>query len=444
MINPTASEWRLEQGEKPRKRTRMFRFSMLSSLSVAAAMPLSVTTRINDEEVEPIDFDTDADVIGISFMTFNAPRAYEIADRFRKEKNKTVIFGGYHPTFMPDEAIKHADAICIGEAENNVPRMIQDFAAGKLHSFYRSGPVDLKGLRIPDRSLLRKSGYIMAESMQATRGCPNRCKFCSITAFYNHIFRARPVEDVVREVKTLGKIVIFTDDNMTAEPEYAKDLFAAMIPLKKLWFGQCGITIARDDELLRLASKSGCRGMFIGLESLSQENLADCQKNINTAREYRWAIGKIHSAGMGVYAGVVFGMDGDKPDVFEKTLDFLDRSKVDSIQATIMTPFPGTSLHDEMEKQGRIMDKDWRHYDFSHCVIDPKNMSPQTLKNGHDWILTKFYSQRSVLRRAVNAFGYLHPWVVLNGVLPINIGYRSRLRTAGVLRPELVRSGIMT
>jgi len=430
LINPTAPQWRIKGWEIPNRRIRAFRFSMLSSLYVAASMPPYVETKIIDEDVETVDFHSDADLIGISFMTFNAPRAYEIADKFR-EKGKTVIFGGYHPTFMPEEAIKHSDAVCIGEAEKNVPRMIEDFVMGRLRKFYKSEMVDLRGLPVPDRTLIWRAAYISPDAIQATRGCPNQCTFCSITAFFGHKFRARPVDEVIEELESLGRYVVFMDDNITSNTEYAKELFTAMVPLKKRWFSQCSIRIAYDDELLHLAAASGCHGMFTGLESLSQENLRDCHKNFNRADDYIKAISKLHNAGIAVYAGIVFGMDGDTQDVFGKTLDFLHAAKVDALQATILTPFPGTPLFDEMDRQGRIVDKDWGKYDFGHVVFEPKNMSKGMLKEGHDRVLNEFYSRRSVMHRLIKAFGYLSPWIVLRGLIPLNFGYRARLKLGG-------------
>jgi radical SAM superfamily enzyme YgiQ (UPF0313 family) len=404
---------------------------MLPSLYVAAAMPPYVETRIVDEDVEPVDFDMDVDLVGISFMTFNAPRAYEIADRFRKEKGVPVIVGGYHPTFLPNEAIQHADAVCIGEAEQNVPRMIEDFVAGRLQSFYDSGPVDLTGLPIPNRNLVRRAAYITPNVVQATRGCPYRCTFCSIAAFHRHTFRTRPVEEVVEELKTVGRHVLFMDDNIIGDPEYAKSLFAAMIPLEKRWYSQCSVRIASDDELLRLAVASGCRGMFIGLESLSQENLSAWKKNVNRSNDYVRAIGKLHEHGIAVYTGIVFGMDWDTPAVFPATLEFLLEANVDALQATILTPFPGTPLFEEMDRQGRIVDKDWGKYDFGHVVFEPKGMTPETLKTGMDWVSSRFYSRRAIARRLTRQFGYLEPWQMLRTTAPLNIGYHRRHRAFG-------------
>jgi radical SAM superfamily enzyme YgiQ (UPF0313 family) len=234
LISPTASIWRAQKRGVPRG-PRVFRFSMLPSLAVAAAMAPEVETRIIDENVEPVNFDTDADLIGISFMTYNAPRAYELAARFRG-RGKTVIFGGFHPTFMPEEAIQHCDAVCIGEAEYNAPRMIADFSAGRLESFYRSPPVDLADLKVPPRHLLQRRRYLTPSVLQATRGCPFRCKFCSIAAFHRYQIRTRPVEAVLEELRGLGRHVVFMDDNIIGDRDYALQLFEAMIPLKKRWF----------------------------------------------------------------------------------------------------------------------------------------------------------------------------------------------------------------
>ncbi len=403
---------------------------MLPSLQVAAAMPPDVTTRIVDEDVEPIDFDTDADVIGVSFMTFNAPRAYEIGDTFRRN-GKLVLFGGYHPTFMPEEAIQHADAICIGEGESNVPRMMADLQAGHLERFYRSDLVDLRGLPPPDRRLVRRRAYITPDALQATRGCPYHCKFCSIAAFHRYRIRTRPVEEVIDELRSLGRHIAFMDDNIIGDRDYAMQLFAAMIPLRKQWFSQCGVGIAYDEPLLRLAARSGCRGLFVGLESLSQASLHGWRKQTNRARDYARVVRTLHDAGIGVYAGFVFGSDGDTPEIFPTTLEFLLDANVDALQATRLTPFPGTPLYDEMEQQGRIVDRDWSHYDFGHVVFEPRHMSVETLDWGAAWILRQFYARRHVARRLWKGLGYLSQAAFWRVGVPLNIGYRRRLSADG-------------
>lgn len=432
LVNPTAPQWRVGGSGSASRRTQIFRFSMLSSLYVAAALPPGVTAQIVDEEVDVLDFDTDADLVGISFMTFNAPRAYEIADRFRA-RGKTVVVGGYHPSLLPDEASRHADCVCVGEAEGTVPQMIEDFRNGRLKPRYVAGPVSLAGLPVPDRALIKKGQYAPVDTVQATRGCPHSCSFCSISAFFHQRFRTRPVDEVIDEIRPLSRYLLFMDDNITASKSYAEELFNRMIPLKKQWFSQCSIRIAYDDRLLQAAAASGCRGLFVGLESLAQDNLDGWNKKFNKAKDFEWAIKRLHDHGIGVIPGVVFGYDGDTPAIFDQTLDFLLRTNVDALQATILTPFPGTPLHQEMERQGRITDRDWSHYDFSHVVFEPLRMSAAQLRAGHDRVLTEFYSWKSAGRRFLRELSYLPVSLIAKAAIPLNLSYRVRLRAAGTM-----------
>jgi radical SAM superfamily enzyme YgiQ (UPF0313 family) len=429
LVNPTSPLWRAPARGATRG-PRAFRFSMLSSLYVAASMPPDVETRILDEDVEPVDFDADADLVGLSFMTYNAPRAYAIADEFRR-RGRTVVVGGYHPSFLPDEAARHADAVCIGEAEGLVPAMIADFKAGRLAPRYSSPPVELRGLPVPNRALVRGEAYITPDALQATRGCPYACTFCSVTAFARHRFRTRPVDEVVDEARGLGRWLLFMDDNIIGDRDYAKQLFAGLAPLRRHWFSQCGLAIADDPELLRLAARSGCGGLFIGFESLADGNLQAWRKTTNRARDYVRAVGRLHEAGIGVYAGFMFGMDEDRPDVFRRTLEFLEEARVDALQATILTPFPGTPLFDAMEAAGRIRTRDWAHYDFGHVVFEPEHLSPDLLRAGHAWVQRRFYSWPSTWRRIARGFGWLGPAVALHALLPLNLGYRLRHRAFG-------------
>jgi radical SAM superfamily enzyme YgiQ (UPF0313 family) len=425
LISPTSSILRVQKGERPRQ-SRLFRFSMLPCLSVAAAMPPFVETRIVDEDVEPVDFDVDADLVGITFMTFNAPRAYEIADRFRKEKGRTVIVGGYHPTFLPEEAGMHADAVCVGDAEDAAPRMLEDFAAGALKPVYRSAFRSLDGMTPVNRSMLNRKNYAPVDVVQATRGCRYSCVFCSVAAFHQSRFRTRPIPEVIDEIRGLGRHLLFMDDNIIGDPEYAKELFAAMIPLGKRWYSQCGVELAEDPDLLRLAARSGCRGLFVGLESLSQAGLGNWMKHCNLKRDYLSAIRRLHEAGIAIVAGFVFGSDEDRPDVFVRTLEFLLDANVEALQATRMTPFPGTPLFDDLDRQGRIFDKDWSHYDFNHVVFEPLHMSPRMLDDGVGWVARKFFDRGNIARRVWRTLGYLHPATTFGGVLPLNVGYRAR------------------
>lgn len=429
LVNPTSHLWRADAPGRVRG-ARAFRFSMLSSLYVAASLPPGTQCRIVDEDVEPLDFDADAEIIGISFMTCNAPRAYQIAAEYRR-RGRTVIFGGYHPTFLPQEAVRHADAVCVGEAETTVPPLIADYLEGRLRPIYVASPGPLRGLAVPDRGLIRRQAYVLPDAIQATRGCPHGCTFCSVGAFSGRSFRTRPVDEVVDEARGLGRWLLFMDDNIVADPDYAKDLFAALAPLGKTWFSQASVRLASDQALLELAARSGCRGVFVGFESLNERSLSTWRKTPNRARDYGRVVAALHDHGIGVFGGFVFGTDDDDVRVFPRTLAFLGDARIDALQATILTPFPGTPLFDTMQRQGRLRTLDWGQYDFGHVVFDPVQMSADDLLRGQNWVQSRFYSWRHTASRLLHAFGYLAPAVTLRAVVPLNLGYRLRHRSYG-------------
>lgn len=431
MLNPTADLWRVEKGKGPSSKTAVFRFSMLPSLYVCASMPDWIEPSIIDEDVEAIPMDLEDDIIGITFMTYNRDRAYYLGDHFMK-MGKTVIFGGYHPTFKPEEALEHCDSVCIGEAEVSVPKMMEDWKNGKMKKTYRSGRVDLKNLPVPDRSLLKKRAYIMPNAVNATRGCPNNCDFCSPSKFFENKHLKRPVEEVIEEIRGLdGRYFILVDDNLTADRNYALELFRALEPLKKTWFGQTSIMIANDEELLEAAQKSGARGFFIGIESISQDTLNKANKAFCRAEDYRQAIRRLHEHGIFIMASVVFGWETDRLDVFENTLEFLREANVDNLQATIYTPFPGTDLYRRLKEEKRPIDEECTLYDFSHAVFDPKNMTKEQLEEGFSYVMDEFYSGRNILKRTLRQIGYGSVWDGARISLALSLGYRNRIRAKG-------------
>lgn len=429
IICPAAPQFRIEAGETASFRTRIFRFSMLSALSVAAAAPHDIETEIVDENVQPIDFNGDASIIGVSFMTYNAPRAYEIAGRFRR-RGQTVFFGGYHPTLMPEEAAEHADAVCIGEAEANLPRMIADYRHGRLEKFYRFASAEFRSPRV-NPELLRARDYMPALVVQATRGCHHRCEFCSVSAFSEHSFKKKPVADVVAEIRCGGrKLVLFMDDNLAADPGYLKALLQALVPLRIRWYSQIAFNVTRDAELLDLMQRSGCRGVFIGFESLVQESLLETGKGFNCAAEYEAGIRALHRRRIGVIAAFVLGYDHDRPEIFDRTLQFLDDAQADALQLSVLTPFPGTPLFRRLEREGRIHDRNWEHYDLGHLTFTPKNMSAAELESGHNSTLCRFYSWPSIVRRLCRQMGYLGA-TELGLLALLNWGYRFKIRKDG-------------
>lgn len=377
---------------------RTFRFSLLSLLSVAAETPADVEVSIVDEQVEAIPWDGEFDLAGITCMTAAAPRAYEIARRFR-ERGVPTILGGMHATFLPEEALLHADAVCLGEAEGVWPKIVADARAGRLTGRYASDcPVSLAGLKRPPRQLLDSKRYATLHAVQATRGCPHRCAFCSVSAFHRGSFRCRPIREVVSEVSGLpGRFFLFVDDSLTADPDYAKALFSALTPLGKRWMSQATLNLTDDEGLVRGAAESGCVGLFVGLETFSECNLEGVEKGFNRVEEYRDRIEALHAHGIGVEAGIVFGFETDGPEVFSRTLKVLDELEVDMIQVSALTPLPGTPQFQVLEK--RIIDRDWSHYDYHHAVFMPRCMTAEQLQSGHDWVTREFYRPGQILKR---------------------------------------------
>ncbi len=431
IICPTARAFRMTaRHHHPSLRMRVFRFSMLTPLAVAAAAPDFVDSRIIDEGVEPVDLDSDADVVGLSFMTFNAPRAYELAQAF-KQRGKTVILGGYHATLMPEEAIRHADAVCIGEADANLPQMLEDFRRGSLRPFYRQTR-DAFGRQRVDRTLLRPRAYLTPAVVQATRGCRFGCEFCSVAAFSRRRFQNRPVAEVIEEIRSLpNRCFLFMDDNLVAEPAYAHELFEGLRPLQRRWYAQVGVHVARDPALLDLMQRSGCRGVFVGLESLSQASLDATAKAFNHAEGYAEAIRRFHRRGIAVMGAIVLGFDQDTPEGLERTARFLSEAGLDALQLTLLTPLPGTPLFARLTAEGRIFDREWEHYDLGHVVFHPALLSAGRLAASHARLLRGFYSWRAILGRLRRQRRYLAPREMGLSLL-VGLGYRFKLRRTGL------------
>ena len=372
----------------------------LGLATVAALTPPDVEVSLTDENVAVIDFQKEIDLVGITALTHTAQRAYDIADTFRARGVK-VVLGGMHPSILPEEASQHADAVVIGEAEGIWPNLIEDFKANRLQRIYQQHErPSMLNLPIPRRDLFVKGAYFVRNTISATRGCPYSCSFCVVTSFFGHTYRCRPVEEVVKEIETLNhkKVIVFVDDNIVGNPKFAKELFQALIPYKIKWVGQASVTVAKDDELLKLAAASGCIDLFIGFESLSPANLAAVGKKINTVDEYENVIRKIHSYGIAIHGFFMFGFDEDDEDTFKRTVRFAKKMRLESAQFDVLTPYPGTKLHETLDKAGRIVTKDWSQYGYD-LMFELKSMSRDMLQNGRTRAWREFYSLPSIWRR---------------------------------------------
>jgi len=432
LITPAADHLRVASKKSKVPKRNMLRFSILSLTTIAALTPEKHEVIICDENTEPLDYDMDADIVGITFMTGLANRAYELASHF-KQKGIITVAGGFHPTLNSEDARKHFDIVVSGEAEDTWPALLEDIEKGKYQSFYQSrfcGSLD--NSPAPRRDLIKnKQHYVTTNAVQTGRGCNHKCKFCSVTAFFNHQHRSKPLSRVMDEVRSAGKTFMFVDDNIIADRPFAIELFKLMIPLKKRWVSQCSIKISENDELLSLAAKAGCIGLFIGIESVNKQNLQKMDKTFNDPDSFHRKIRKINKAGIGVQAGMIVGLDNDSPSVFQENLKFLQSAKIGALQLAILTPQPGTPLREQFIRQGRIIDNNWDHYDYRHTVILPRKMTPEQLQKGADWLYSQFYRLDRIILRTINAFFRigLYPAIL---TWRLNMTYRSDLKRLGV------------
>lgn len=382
---------------------KSLRYMPLTLTTLASLVPeeLGAEIELIDEGIAEVDPGTvRADLVGLTVITGTAMRAYELAARLR-ERGIPVVLGGPHVTLVPEDAQPHADAIVVGYAEESWPELLRDFAAGRMKRRYdqRSG-LSLAGLPFPRRDLLPRGRFITDDVFEATRGCIHKCDFCVVPSAWGQKPYQKPVEEVIADIRQKGaRKLIFVDLNLIADRDYAARLFAALIPLKVQWYGLATVLLAEDAELLSLAQRSGCKGILMGLESISRENLKDSKKGFNSPERYAELVEKLHRHGIALQGCFVFGMDHDTPDVFEKTARFAVEAKIDLPRFAVVTPFPGTALYHRLEREGRILTRNWELYDGQHVVFEPAQMSVEQLQRGIETAWRHAYSVPSIFKR---------------------------------------------
>jgi radical SAM superfamily enzyme YgiQ (UPF0313 family) len=417
LITPDAHMHKLKIGSF----VRSSREAPLTLTTLAALTPSEeYDIKIIDESIDKVIPDFPADLVGISVMTGTANRAYELADHFRARKIP-VVLGGVHVTIMPEEAQVHADSIVIGMAESTWPMLLADFALGNMKPSYMNAGENesdvLTGVPSPRIDLLRRSGYMIPDSVQATRGCKHNCDFCTVPVVWKKYYK-RPIADIVRDVKRLpGKFIAFNDVSLNEDPEYAKELFKALIPLKKKWGGLATTLVVKDRELIDLMSRSGCIFLLLGFENSRQETLRKIGKGFNHGQDYVEVMKCLHSYGISVQGCFVFGFDEDDVSIFSDTVDLVMDLRIDIPRYSIYTPYPKTLLFNRMEREKRILSYNWDDYDTMHVVIEPKLMTPKQLYDGFKWAYNKTFSyshigqrvllQKLGVRSVVNFFGNL-------------------------------------
>jgi radical SAM superfamily enzyme YgiQ (UPF0313 family) len=387
------------------KRPGQFAVPQLTLSLIAGMTPPEHEVEICEEEYGDItDFDGDYDLVGISIMSQTSHRGYEIANEFKK-RNKIVVFGGIHASAMPEEALLFGDAVVIGEAEGGLwEEVLKDAENNRLRSFYKLSEIpDLQTHIIPRRDLIKcSSGKYKIAPIETTRGCPYNCDFCTVSRFFGTKQRHKSIRDIITDAESCPqKVLFFIDDNVAFNRRFAMKLFKEMIPLKKKWIGQASIGISKDNELMKMAYKSGCRGLLIGFESMSDGGINTYRKTLKTVEENVLAVKKLRDNGILVMASLIFGLDSDTEEVFDISYEFLSKSKSAFFQACLMTPYPGTLVFENLKKEGRILTDDWSKFDTKKVLISPKNMSPERLQKGYYDVRKAIYSYNSILSRSI-------------------------------------------
>jgi radical SAM superfamily enzyme YgiQ (UPF0313 family) len=442
-------------------KTTRYWTSGLTMPALKALTPPGWKVTIVDELMADVDLDFDCDVVGIGAMGPQIARAYDLADAFRARGRKVVLGGPWVSLAPHEKSLAHADAIVIGEAETVWARCLEDLAAGRSAGVYRAGAfVDLGGRALgkpilpalsltkrpngsngangssdangaprlartlsdakhdvfsridyADLQLVRWDKWKTSPAyrlyfhwpLMFSRGCPHPCSYCAVQTFYERSFRTRSIDAVIEDVRRIkalgGKNLLFLDDNPIADVEAAKKLFAALIPEKIKWSSQCTIEIARDPELLDLAARSGCVSLSIGLESNDEPVLDGIKKRFNRPSRYDDDLGALRARGIQVIALMMLGMDGQDPSVFDRTLRFLIDRKVSLVKFFTPAPYPGTTYHDEMTAQGRILSTDWGRYDYGSLLVRPESMTGHELRDGFDRTYKEFYTLKAIAKR---------------------------------------------
>ncbi|MEM0467377.1 MAG: radical SAM protein [Candidatus Thermoplasmatota archaeon] len=393
---------------------------------VAAATPCEHTVRIVDENYEKINFNEDIDLVGITCLTMAAPRAYEIADQFRR-RGITVVLGGNHPSALPQEAKQHADSVVIGEAEKVWPQLLKDVERGKLQPFYKSTEkISPEDIPEPRRDLINRRFF--SDGLLIKRGCPNQCEFCTVTSLYSHDIRS--IDSVLKEISHMpAKIIFIYDQNLTSYMTYTMKLLKELKSVHKRWQANATIDIlGKEDGFLQAAKEAGIFYWYIGFESISQQSLDQAKKGRNRVDEYPATIKKIKQHGMIIVGSFIFGFDQDTPDIFDATLQKLDEWDIDMAEFHILTPFPGTALYTRLKSEDRILSENWELYNTANVVFQPKNMTKQELFERTRTIAREYYRYRRILKRSFRALEQSRSLFVPSIVFFQNLKYRMRFK----------------
>lgn len=428
LVAPTAMDY---EGN-PIKQRKLHLPALTLPMLAAITPPDEAEVMLVSETSEDIPFDQHWDLVGLTGMGSGIARAYQIADQFRKEGTPVVI-GGIAASLCDSEwTLKHADTLVIGEAEDIWTDVITDFKAGRMKRIYRmQSPPDIKKLPLPRYDMMNAKRLGMWRPVQATRGCPFPCSFCSIQTFFKRGYRKRPVDQVVRDVRAAKKsgsrFIAFIDDNIGVDWQYAAELWEALIPEKIIWMSQCSIHIADKPEMLKLAFRSGCRLLSIGVETTNRDSLMTVGKDFNHPDKYREQIQRMRKFGIDISTEMIIGMDADDHSIFQDTYDFILDNRIAVPRIHILTPVPGTQLYKEMEAENRLITDDLRKFSGGKVIYQPKNISIEDLQENYWKLYEKLYTVKNILKRLSGSPRSLNPYMraFLTGV---NLHYRGHIK----------------
>lgn len=409
---------------------RSWQMEPLPAAAIAGLTPEDIEIRFHDDRMEKIPYDEPTDAVAMSLETYTAKRVYQIASEYRK-RNIPVIVGGFHASLVPEEAERFAESVIVGEAEPIWPTVMDDLRHGTLKKRYQGfDRPRLEQIR-PDRSIFRGKRYLPIGLVETGRGCKFPCEFCAIQAFFDRTHRSRPTDSILAELHSLKKsrkVFFFVDDNFAGNIKAAKPLLAAMAPLNIRWITQMSINAAHDEEFLELLSRSGCKGVLIGFESLDRETLRAMKKNFNAMRGgYEVALANLRKYNIRVYGTFVFGYENDTPATFEHTVDFAIEQRLYIAAFNHLTPFPGTALYKRLQEEKRLRFDAWwldDAYRYNDVPFDPQGLAHQDITRLCVESRRKFYSWGSILRRGFEKTNRSDPFMFRN-FFPINHMHRA-------------------
>jgi len=377
-------------------------FPPLGLATLAAHLDLADDVVLNDEHVESLDLDDAPDLVVIQCYVTSARRSYQLADHYRA-RGAHVALGGLHPTALPHEAAAHADSVFVGPGDHSFAEFLRDLGRGEPRRLYVGRTRSLDGVPPPRRDLIARDRYLVPNSLVVSRGCPHHCDFCYKDAFFKggRSFYTQAVDDALAEIARLpGRHLFFLDDQLFADERFVKELFVGMRGMGRVWQAAGTVRSILRPRLMELAAEAGLRSLFVGFESLSDENLRACMKLHSATGDYERAVARLHALGVMVNGSFVFGLDSDDESVFGRTVDWAVAQGIETATFHILTPYPGTRLRDRLAREGRLLPRPWDEYDTRHAVFRPARMSPQALEAGYWRAYDRFYRWRSILAGA--------------------------------------------